>query len=177
MKQGSDSNVASTLNPESMISSSWLEAIFITTKVGSSVFIESPLEKVFSRIAQHDICNDWLEFVSSARYTSREKAGVGVSAHHWGQVMGRKMEWDGRVIEWAENDRIVWQAISGTPEAMRMKAVNRVEKEGNGTRYSLEVEYMPPYSILGRIMDPIMIKRNIEKMVQHSTQNLKIILE
>jgi len=91
--------------------------------------------------------------------------------------MGKKMEWDGRVVEWAENDRIVWQAISGTPEAMRMKAVNRVEKEGDGTRYSLEVEYMPPYSTLGRIMDPIMIKRNIRKMVQHSTQNLKRILE
>ena len=161
-----------------MISSSLgIEAIFITTKVESSVLIDAPVEKVFSRITQHDICNDWLEFVSSARYTSREKTGVGASAHHSGQVMGKTMEWDGRVIEWAENDRIVWQAISGTPEAMRMKAVNRVEKEGDGTRYSLEVEYVPPYSIFGRIMDPIMIKRSIRKMVQHSTQNLKRILE
>src|SRR2546426_3467800 len=151
--------------------------IFIMTKVGSRVFIDAPVEKVFSRITQHDICNDWLEFVSSARYTTKEKTGVGASAHHWGQVMGRKMEWDGRVIEWAENDCIVWQAISGTPQAMRMKAVNRVEKEENGTRYSLEVEYTPPYSILGRIMDLVMIKRNIRKMVQHSTQNLKRILE
>ena len=147
------------------------------TIVGSSVFIDAPLERVFSRITQHDICNDWLEFVSSARYTSKEKTGVGASAHHSGQVMGRKMEWDGRVIEWAENDSIVWQAISGTPEAMRMKAVNRVKKEGNGTRYYLEVEYRPPYSILGRIMDLITIKRNIRKAAQHSTLNLKRILE
>ena len=102
---------------------------------------------------------------------------MGASAHHSGQVMGRKMEWDGRVIEWAENDSVVWQAISGTPEAMRMKAANRVKKEGDGTRYSLEVEYRPPYSILGRIMDLITIKRNIRKTVQHSTQNLKRILE
>src|SRR3989442_14398500 len=166
------------LNPELMISSSLgIEGIFITTKVESSVFIDAPLEKVFSRIAQHDICNDWLEFVSSARYTSKEKTGVGALAHHSGQVMGKKMEWDGRVVEWAENDRIVWQATSGTPEAMRMKAVNPVEKEGNGTRYPLEVEYMPAYSTFARIMDPIMIKRNIRKMVQHSTQNLKRILE
>src|SRR2546425_10648822 len=166
------------LNPELMISSSLgIEEIFITTKVEASVLIDAPVEKVFSRIAQHDSCNDWLEFVSSARYTSKEKTGVGVSAHHWDQVMGRKMEWDGRVIEWAENDCIVWQAISGTPQAMRMKAVNRVENEGNGTRYSLEVEYMPPYSILGRIMDLVMIKRNIRKMVQQSAQNLKRILE
>ena len=154
-----------------------VEAIFITSKVGSSVFIDAPVERVFSRITQHDSCNDWLEFVSSATYTSREKTGVGASAHHSGQIMGRKMEWDGRVIEWAENDSIVWQAMSGTPEAMRMKAVNRVEKEGEGTRYSLELEYMPPYSILGRIMDLIMIKRKLRKMVQHSTQNLKRVLE
>ena len=91
--------------------------------------------------------------------------------------MGRKMEWDGRVIEWAENDSIVWQATSGTPQAMKMRAMNRVEKEGEGTRYSLEVEYIPPYSILGRIMDLVMIKRNMREMVQHSTQNLKRILE
>jgi len=135
------------------------------------------VERVFSRITQHDRCNDWLEFVSSARYTSNEMTGVGVSAHHSGQVMGRKMEWDGRVIEWAENDSVVWQATSSAPQAMKMKAMNRVEKEGEGTRYSLEVEYMPPYSILGRIMDLVMIKRNMREMVQHSTQNLKRILE
>src|SRR3989449_10521807 len=103
MKQGSDSNVASTLNPESMISSSWLEAILITTKVGASGLIDAPLEKVFSRIAQHEICNDWLEFVSSARYTSTEKTGVGAPAHHYGKVMGRKVEGDGRCIEWSAN--------------------------------------------------------------------------
>src|SRR2546428_8487605 len=39
------------------------------------------------------------------------------------------------------------------------------------------VAHLPPYSILGRIMDLIVIKRNIRKMVQHSTQNLKRILE
>src|SRR5438477_3435346 len=160
-----------------MLSSlSGYRAIFITTKVGSSVFIDAPVERVFSRITQHDSCNDWLEFISSASYTSKEKTGVGVSAHHSGQVMGRKMDWDGRVIEWAENDSIVWQATSGTPQAMKMKAMNRVEKEGEGTRYSLEVEYMPPYSILGRIMDLVMIKRNMREMVQHSTRNLKRIL-
>jgi hypothetical protein len=47
----------------------------------------------------------------------------------------------------------------------KMKAVNRVQKEENGTRYSLEVEYVPPYLVLGRIMDLVMIKRKIRKMV------------
>jgi uncharacterized membrane protein len=135
------------------------------------------VEKVFARVAQHDICHDWLEFVSSASYLGKEKEGVGTSAHHRGQFMGRQMEWDGRVTEWTENSSIVWEATSGTPQRMRMKAVNRVEKEKGGSRYSLEVEYIPPYSIFGRIMDLVMIKRGIRKMVQHSTLNLKRILE
>ncbi len=141
------------------------------------MFINAPVSRVFARIAQHDNCNDWLEFVSSASYSSREKTGVGTSAHHSGQIMGRKMQWDGRVTEWTENNSIVWEAVSGTPQAMRMKATNRVEKEGDGARYSLEVEYVPPYSILGRIMDQILIKRGVRKMAQHSTKNLKRILE
>src|SRR2546425_11154535 len=129
------------LNPELMISSSLgIEEIFITTKVESSVFIDAPVEKVFSRITQHDSCKDWLDFVSSARYTSKEKTGVGASAHHSGQVMGRKKEWDGRGIEWAEKESVVLQGIFGTTEAMRMKASKRVKKEGDGSGYSLEGE-------------------------------------
>jgi hypothetical protein len=60
---------------------------------------------------------------------------------------------------------------------MGMKAWNRVAKEGDGTSYSLEVEYVPPYSILGKIMDLVMIRRSIRKSVQNSTRNLKRILE
>jgi uncharacterized membrane protein len=149
----------------------------LATRIGSSVFINAPVERVFTRVARHDTCNDWLEFVSSASYTSRVKDGVGSTAHHSGRVMGRKMEWDGRVTEWVDNSCIVWEAISGTPKKMAMRAENRVEKEGLGARYSLEVEYVPPYSVFGRIMDLMIIRRSIRKSVQHSTQNLKRILE
>lgn len=147
------------------------------TRIGSSVFIEAPVEQVFARIARHDSCNDWLEFVSAASYTSTKKTGVGTSAHHRGRIMGRKMEWDGSILEWTENGRIVWQAISGIPKQMKMKAVNRVENEGDGTRYWLEVEYEAPYSIFGRIMDLVMIKRSLAKSIENSSLNLKRLVE
>jgi uncharacterized membrane protein len=102
---------------------------------------------------------------------------VGTTAHHAGRIMGREMEWDGRIIEWTENARIVWQATSGLPQEMRMKAVNRVEKEGDGTRYWLEVEYEPPYSNVGKIMDLVMIKRSVGKSIQNSNLKLKRIVE
>ena len=147
------------------------------TRVETSILIHSPLEEVFTRIAQHDHCSDWLVFVTSATITSEGRVGVGVSAHHLGKVMGRRMEWDGRIIEWVENERIVWQATSGLPERMEMMAINWVRGESDVTRYGLEVEYHAPYSVFGKIMDLMLIKRSIRKSIQTSTQNLKGILE
>lgn len=80
--------------------------------------------------------------------------------------MGRKMVWDGEIIEWVEDARIVWQASSGQPKKMQMKAINCVEKEDGNTRYGLKVEYQPPYSILGDVMDVIRIRRTIKRSNQ-----------
>jgi uncharacterized membrane protein len=148
----------------------------VAVAVGSIV-IHAPVDKVFSRVAQHDRCRDWLDFVSSASYSSEQRTGVGTSAHHRGQIMGRKMEWEGRVTEWIENDRIVWQATSGQPKRMQMEAVNWVKNEGGDTRYGLEVEYQPPYSILGKIIDAIMLRRAIRRSVKNSLENLKAVTE
>src|SRR5712692_3367341 len=137
-----------------------------------SIVIHAPVDKVFRRIAQHDRCEDWLDFVSKASYNSEQRTGVGTSAHHWGKFMGRKMEWDGRIIEWVENERIVWQATSGQPERMHMKAFNRVKNEDGNTRYGLEVEYHLPYSILGEIMDAIMMRRAIRRSIGNSLEKL-----
>lgn len=85
----------------------------VLAKAEGSIVIHASVDKVFRRIAQHDRCKDWLDFVSNASYNSEQRIGVGTSAHHWGQIMGRKMEWDGEIIEWVEDAKIVWQATSG----------------------------------------------------------------
>lgn len=146
-------------------------------KAEGSIVIHAPVDKVFRRIAQHDRCKDWLDFVSNASYNSEQRTDVGTSAHHWGQIMGRKMEWDGKIIEWVEDARIVWQATSGQPEKMQMKSLNRVKKEDGNTRYGLEVEYQPPYSILGKIIDAIMIRRAIRRSIKNSLEKLKAVVE
>lgn len=146
-------------------------------KAEGSIVIHAPVDKVFRRIAQHDRCNDWLDFVSNANYNSEQRRGVGTSAHHWGQIMGRRMEWDGRIIEWVEDARIVWQATSGQPKKMQMRAINWAKKEDGNTRYGLEVEYQPPYSILGKVMDAIMMRRAIMRSINNSLEKLKAVVE
>jgi uncharacterized membrane protein len=146
-------------------------------KAEGSIVIHAPVDKVFRRIAQHDRCKDWLDFVSNANYTSEQRRGVGTSAHHWGQIIGRRVEWDGEIVEWVEDARIVWQATSGQPKKMRMRAINWAKKEDGGTRYGLEVEYQPPYSILGKVMDAIMIRRAIMRSVKNSLEKLKAVVE
>ncbi len=146
-------------------------------KAAGSIAIHASVEKVFRRIAQHDRCNEWLDFVSSASYTSKQSAGVGTSAHHWGQFMGRRMEWDGEIVEWVEDAKIVWLATSGQPKKMGMKALNWVTKEDGQTCYLLEVEYRPPYSILGKIMDAIVMRRAVMKSIEKSLERLRVVVE
>src|SRR6267143_808533 len=98
------------------------------TRLGSSILIRAPIEKVFARVSQHDRCADWLELVSSASYTSEQRVGAGTSAYYTGQIMGRAMRWEGRVVEWVESERIVWQASSGEPK--RMKGSQLGEERG-----------------------------------------------
>ncbi len=146
-------------------------------KAEGSIIIHAPVGKVFRRIAQHDRCHDWLEFVSDANYNSEQRTDVGTSAHHQGQIMGRKMEWDGEIIDWVDDARIVWQASSGQPKNMQMKAINWVEKEDGNTRYGLKVEYHPPYSILGKLIDVIMIRRAFKRSIESSLEKLKAVVE
>jgi uncharacterized membrane protein len=146
-------------------------------KAEGSIVIHAPVDKVFRRIAQHDRCKDWLDFVSNANYNAEQRRGVGTSAHHWGQVMGRRMEWDGKIIEWVEDARIVWQATSGQPKKMQMRAINWAKKEDSGTRYGLEVEYQLPYSILGKVIDAIMMRRAIMRSIKNSLEKLKAVVE
>jgi uncharacterized membrane protein len=91
--------------------------------------------------------------------------------------MGRKMEWDGKVTEWVEDDRIVWQATSGQPKKMQMKALNWVKMEEGNTRYGLKVEYWPPYSFLGKIIDAVMLRRAIKRSISNSLEKLKVVVE
>lgn len=146
-------------------------------KAEGSIVIHASVNKVFRRVAQNDRCNDWLEFVSKANYNSEQMNGVGTSAHYWGRIMGKEMEWDGKIIEWVEDARIVWQATSGEPKKMQMRAINWTKKEDGNTRYGLEVEYQPPYSILGKVMDVIMIRRAIMRSIKNSLEKLKGVVE
>lgn len=58
-----------------------------------------------------------------------------------------------------------------------MKSVNWATKEDDDTRYGLEVEYQPPYSILGKIMDVLMIRRAIKQSIKKSLEKLKDVME
>ena len=67
--------------------------------------------------------------------------------------------------------------MSGRPEKMQMRAINWAKKEDGGTRYGLEVEYHPPYSILGKVIDAFMMRRAIMRSIKNSLEKLKAVVE
>ncbi len=146
-------------------------------KIGSDILIDAPVERVFARIAQHDSCEDWLVFVTHASYTTQQTTGAGTTAHHRGELAGRKMEWDGEIVEWAKDEKIVWRATSGAPKKMKMTAVNRVRPEEGKARYGLEMSYEMPYGLLGRLMDALLIRRRVREAIERSLRRLKAVVE
>ncbi len=146
-------------------------------EVKADILIDAPIERVFARIARHDRCEDWLVFVTQASYTTQQTSGAGTAAHHRGEVAGRKMEWDGEIVEWVKNEKIVWRATSGTPKKMKMIAVNRVTPEDGKSRYGLKISYEMPYGFLGRFMDAILVGRRVRDAIEKSLERLKAVVE
>ena len=60
---------------------------------------------------------------------------------------------------------------------MRVKALNWVKREDGGTRYGLEVEYVLPYSLLGKLMDIIMVRRAVARSIQKSLERFRTVVE
>lgn len=146
-------------------------------RVGASILIDAPREAVFRRMVQHDRCSDWLVFVPRASYATEQTRGVGTVARHEGEMLGRRMEWVGEVVDWVDDERVVWRATSGQPERMKMTAFNSVTPEGKKARYGLEIRYEMPYSFVGRVLDLLWVRRRLRQDLQRSLEQPKAAVE
>jgi len=52
-----------------------------------------------------------------------------------------------------------------------------VKREDGSTRYGLEVEYVLPYLLVGKLMDIIMVRRAVARSIQKSLERLRTVVE
>lgn len=117
---------------------------------------------------------EWLDGIKKATYTSGEKDCVGATAHVVAEMAGIKAEWDVEITEYARNERATWRTTGGNLTAVGLTTLEPVEA---GSKLTFVIDYDLPYSILGKVVDKLMVSRDVGKGIKTGLQKLKSIVE
>ena len=86
---------------------------------------------------------------------------------------GRTIEWDAVVVEFDDNKKLSWHC----DKPSRNDGIFEFEQTEKGTSVSFTMDYDLPYSILGMILDRVVVRSAIEQNIDEWLASLKKILE
>ena len=146
------------------------------TRIEKSIEIKAPPEKVWEMLAL-DRCPEWMDDLKSSEYitevhTPEDRYKVGTSAH-WKKV--KKEEHDMEIMESLENEKIVFR--TSPIQGVIMTGTFTLKPTEAGTEMAYIVDYEMPWSIFGKILDKLLVRRTLEKDIEGESKKLKSILE
>jgi len=145
----------------------------VLARIEKSIEIKAPAKKVW-QLLFWDRIPEWMDILERAEYTSEKRAGVGATAHVIGEAAGVKAEWDVEVTEYVENEKAIWRSTAGNVTALGTTTLKPTKA---GTEITLVMDYELPYSILGKIINKLMVGKEMEKDFERALEKLKNILE
>ena len=140
-------------------------------KIEASTVINRPIEEVFAFATDYDTHLQWQSGVEEANITTEGPLGVGSQYTYVMQMLGRRLETAGEIIEHDPPNRHGFNATSGP---LPMRGAFTFETVDGGTRVTMGAE-----AELGgffKLAEPIAV-RVIQRQVQASLANLKDIIE
>jgi coenzyme Q-binding protein COQ10 len=143
------------------------------TRIEKSTLIRASPEKIGS-IAQFDRLPEWQAEWKSVEWTSEEKNKVGSTLHLVGEVSGFKSEIDLELTEFVENEKAAWRTIGGNMTGIGSMTFSPVE---DGTKFSMVIDYELPYSVLGKLIDKLRVRKAIDKSYDEALKRLKDMAE
>jgi uncharacterized membrane protein len=138
-------------------------------RIEKSIEIKAPPEKVWPYVFW-DRVPEYLDTIKKAEYTSKEKLGVGATAHIWSSVAGSKDEWEAETTEWIENRKHAWRTISGNLTAIGSMTYTPIK---GGTKATFVMDYDLPYSVLGKLIDKLRVSKEMDKGMEQAMKKLK----
>jgi len=142
-------------------------------RIEESIVIMAKPERIWPFLFW-DRIPEWLDGIRKARYTSEEKDSVGATAHVIAEMAGIKAEWDVEITEYVRNERATWRTTGGNLTAVGLTMLESVEA---GSKLTFVIDYDLPYSILGKVVDKLMVSRDVEKGIKTGLRKLKRIVE
>jgi len=149
-------------------------------RVESSVEIEAPIEKVFVFVSNPK--NQEKMFADSdfkIEDISEQPVGVGTRYRISAVIGGRKVKphWH-QFVEFEENRRIVDHEVKGGGGVLKREDLTFVfGTTDKGTKLTITEDYEFPYSVLGKLLDKLMVRGGFERYIESGAQRTKAILE
>lgn len=140
-------------------------------KINKAIVINAPVEKVFGYLDEPtNLPEIWPSLVET---TEVKRLPNGGNFYRWTYKMaGLRFNGTSEDIEWVVNQRIVNQNKGGIDSTITWT----FEPQGEGTKFTAEVEYKVPVPLIGRIAEATIVKMN-----EHETEvfgaNLKARME
>lgn len=137
--------------------------------------IKAPLEKVYGDFLDMDNFASSFSGDIQVKKNYQGDPKVGDTFDLSGEISGGRIKSTPKFVELVPNSRIVLEQVSGDFKSFRNTIV--LEKTEDGTCVTETWEYKPPYSILGKILDAVRIRKDMKNSLTESHSKAKERLE
>ena len=146
-------------------------------KIEKAIVIEAPVEKVFAFVTDFDnflkASSPEIKMEVLSRDESPQKVGdiIKVKVKIGDQVFEADME----TTEFVKNKKHVVRQKGGAFK--KMVLTDKFEPTDGGTKWTTIMEYELPYSLLGKLIDKLKVRKEIEKGSDHYVNKTKELIE
>jgi carbon monoxide dehydrogenase subunit G len=145
------------------------------TKITKSFEFEAPPEKVWAFMSDLEKINELGKGFVEFKQTSKRPMGVGTTMHWISKAGGSQVESDMEITEFEKNKKLTMRTMGASKFKMQQTAT--LEPTANGTKVTYIADYTMPYSILGKIVDKLRVRKETEKSLEKQASELKKALE
>ncbi|MBW2381323.1 MAG: SRPBCC family protein [Deltaproteobacteria bacterium] len=136
----------------------------------NSIVIKAPVSEVFTYVNDLTTMADWLTGLVEVRNVIG--AGEGQQCEWTFKLIGIQLRGQAVVVDCVENKRCTHQSIGMFSATWKQI----VEPHEDGTKLIIEVEYTLPLSVLGKLAEPLTVRR-MARDLDSSLLNIKEALE
>ena len=142
--------------------------------VQHEVYIDAPMERVFAVVADADRATEWSTNLVSIRRTS-DGPGLGATTEAVMKIAGSEQRARGRCTAYdpPSHIRLETQFEKGNKGRREIW----LTPEGTGTRLRLEQEYSLPGGLFGKVLNAVVIERQVKGDIEESFSRLRTMLE
>ncbi len=142
--------------------------------VEQSIEIESPVQAVFGMIAdQPERQSEWWPPIEMQERVSPPPTEVGSVSRYVYNMMGVKIRGEHEVQELVRDEYLKVKTISGIDSQFEFF----FQPSGPGTHLTIRVNYSLPGSVIGQLLNKMVIEKKNEDDLHEGLANLKSIME